>query len=83
MIPKCCGEVITNTAGGNDFYYCRDCKLEVKILRQNDQFPFPTQLDKDETREPWHCFYHKGCTGGCDEMQITRLNFNKRVYDKT
>lgn len=27
--PKCCGEVVSNTVGGKDFYYCRGCKKEV------------------------------------------------------
>ncbi len=29
MSPRCCGEVILNTAMGKDFYYCRECKKEV------------------------------------------------------
>lgn len=27
-MPTCCGEVIKNTAGGKDFYFCRGCKQE-------------------------------------------------------
>jgi hypothetical protein len=33
--PACCGEVVSNFAGGKDFWYCRGCKKEVI---ENDDF---------------------------------------------
>lgn len=32
--PVCCGEVVSNSAGGKDFYFCRGCKREPGTMTQ-------------------------------------------------
>ena len=43
--PKCCGEVIANSAGGKDFWFCRGCKNEVLTF---NPLISPFELNEEE-----------------------------------
>jgi hypothetical protein len=74
-IPKCCGEVVKNSANGKEFFYCRQCKKEVAEQKDGIVFLGPGDPKLDQWFDPNRIISYDG-------SQPTWVNINSLGYEE-